>query len=211
MARPKAKFIGASTAPRPTGDLYPTPPGVTIALMDRMDHLIPQKIWEPACGLGHISKVLKTRYDRDVVSTDFFDWGYGDQVGVDFYNQQQAPNGRFVVTNPPFVIDHPTQGKLTIDDWIAHTLTLENYSGMALLLRTVALAGKTRTLLHKKAGLTWLLQFDGRVTFVGHGRDDIKPANMIDFAWFIYLPQVVTEYPQIDWITEADTAQLSLF
>lgn len=67
-------------------DFYPTPKNVTIALMNFLkenDILSPdQKVWEPACGNGAMSKVIET-YGNTVISSDIIDSGYGKPF-VDF-------------------------------------------------------------------------------------------------------------------------------
>ncbi len=82
-------------------DLHPTPEEFTEALV--VTFKLPDRIWEPACGEGHISKRLITDGFR-VTSTDIKNWGYG-LSGVDFLQQEQPPSGvRGIVTNPPFSI-----------------------------------------------------------------------------------------------------------
>jgi hypothetical protein len=80
-------------------DYYPTPENVTIALMDFLD-LKPSRIWEPACGNGAMSEVLK-RYDHDVYSSDVRDTGYGSPY-LDFTKHQGNSNFDAIITNPPF-------------------------------------------------------------------------------------------------------------
>lgn len=81
---------------REKDDFYPTPPEATEALLTLIK---PRRVWEPACGDGAISKVLKC-HGIDVVSTDLVDRGYGEG-GVDFLEAEYlfAPA---IVTNPPF-------------------------------------------------------------------------------------------------------------
>lgn len=59
-------------------------------------------IWEPACGEGHISEVLK-EHGHTVYSTDLVNRGYGDLSGVDFL---RLPAGYIwggdIITNPPY-------------------------------------------------------------------------------------------------------------
>ena len=60
------------------------------------------RIWEPACGEGHISEVLK-EHGHTVYSTDLVNRGYGDLSGVDFL---RLPDGYVwdgdIITNPPY-------------------------------------------------------------------------------------------------------------
>lgn len=99
-------------------DFFPTPPWATRALIEEI--LVPYfdtydnasegsgrqferlRIWEPACGEGHMAEVLR-EYCPDVLATDIFDYGYGDRV-LDFLSELEADgeDRDFIVTNPPF-------------------------------------------------------------------------------------------------------------
>lgn len=86
-------------------DFFPTPPWATRALMARVLPLIGARdlgrIWEPACGEGHIAEVLR-EYGEQVCATDIFDYGYGDDV-ADFLAGSPEPNlCDWTITNPPF-------------------------------------------------------------------------------------------------------------
>lgn len=72
-------------------DFYPTPPEVTIALMEFLK-LDPCKIWEPACGDLAMSKVLE-KYGHKVRSTDI-------NTGTDYLMTNGSANA--IITNPPF-------------------------------------------------------------------------------------------------------------
>jgi len=56
-------------------DFYPTPPDVTHALMQFLN-LPRSKIWECACGEGHMAKVIE-EYGHKVIATDIRHTGYG--------------------------------------------------------------------------------------------------------------------------------------
>ena len=92
---------GASNT-REENDFYATHPDATRAFLDKLakdgielDH----NIWEPACGQGHISKVLE-EYGHEVFSTDLINRGYG--LGeIDFLSTDKDWYGD-IMTNPPF-------------------------------------------------------------------------------------------------------------
>jgi len=80
-------------------DYYPTPYEVTQSLIDT--GVIPPsaKIWEPACGEGHMAEVfLKNKYQ--VFSSDIRDTGYGSCR--DFLTGT-GPEVDTIITNPPFI------------------------------------------------------------------------------------------------------------
>ncbi|MFV3078094.1 hypothetical protein [Niveispirillum fermenti] len=63
--------------------------------------LPPGRVWEPACGAGHLCRALAAR-GRDVVASDIYDWGWPCQV-QDFFSYDVAPAGvTAILTNPPF-------------------------------------------------------------------------------------------------------------
>jgi hypothetical protein len=76
-------------------DFYATPAPITEALLEVEDFT--GTIWEPACGKGHISEVLKA-HKLDVYSSDIKDRGYGEVA--DFFDTVRDCDA--VVTNPPY-------------------------------------------------------------------------------------------------------------
>ena len=93
-----------STPDRNKTDFYPTPPDVTVALLDFLEnrHLLRPRwttIWEPACGNGEMVRVMVDRgynvYCSDLYPAD-------DTVeSVDFLTTKTSP-GSWIITNPPF-------------------------------------------------------------------------------------------------------------
>lgn len=101
-------IMGDRQEPDDSLDLFPTPPWATRALMQHAlgfwggpTGFWNSRAWEPACGEGHISEVLK-EYFREVHATDIADHGYGIH-GVDFLDAD-GPRLDFdwIITNPPF-------------------------------------------------------------------------------------------------------------
>lgn len=55
-----SRIAGGNTAyKRAASDFYPTPPDVTIALMRFLGLDKSTRIWEPACGGGHMVRVME--------------------------------------------------------------------------------------------------------------------------------------------------------
>lgn len=133
-------------------DFYPTPVEATVALLRAVPDL-PEVIWEPACGDGAISKVLKDN-GKDVISTDLIERGYGTS-GVDFLKSKKLAD--CVVTNPPFNL---------ADDFIRHASRI-GVNSMAMLLKVTYFSAAKRIELwhewppHKIMPLTWRLDFVG--------------------------------------------------
>lgn len=104
---PRKSNYGPKAHPQPTTkrnidigseEFYPTPPWATAALISYEE--FEGDIWEPACGDGSMSEVLK-KTGCNIYSSDLYDRGYGDG-GVDFLtSQRRAVN---IVTNPPYAL-----------------------------------------------------------------------------------------------------------
>lgn len=75
---------------------YSSPPEAVEALLRHEE--FDGAIWEPACGQGHISEVLKAN-GYEVISSDLVDRGYGEPR-IDFLMEWQSRADN-VVTNPP--------------------------------------------------------------------------------------------------------------
>ena len=74
------RLLGGNQGGRKENDFYATPSWAVESLLQV--EKFPDLIWEPACGDGAISKVLRT-HGHEVLSTDLIDRGYG-QGGIDF-------------------------------------------------------------------------------------------------------------------------------
>ncbi len=90
-------FIPNHKTKRASFEFYPTPHEATRALLSEAS--FEGSIWEPACGTGDISEVLKDA-GHNVVSTDLIDRGYG-MGGVNFLTQTK-PLAKNIITNPPY-------------------------------------------------------------------------------------------------------------
>lgn len=100
------KTIGASNhtnEAREADDYYATDPRAINKLLTVTELNI--KIWEPACGGGHLSERL-TELGYYVYSSDKVDRGYKRHTRTrDFLNAVDSPfNGNFdIITNPPYL------------------------------------------------------------------------------------------------------------
>lgn len=154
-------------------DFYETPPCATQTLL-RVEAL-PPAMWEPCCGKGAISDVLKAA-GHFVVSTDLVDRGYGE-AGVDFLMETRAPSGiDTIVTNPPFKL---------ADDMVRHGLRL--VPRVIMLLRWAYAEGAGRSdIIDGHLSRVWL----GRERLPmmhRHGYAGPRIGNSgAPFAWFVF-------------------------
>ncbi|WP_069096137.1 SAM-dependent methyltransferase [Methyloligella halotolerans] len=115
-------------------EFYPTPPKATRALLSAEE--FDGSIWEPACGEGHIAKVLLEN-GHDVVSTDLVDYGFGE-ADRDFLGERR-PLAKHIVTNPPY-------GRGLADAFVRHALRLTKETGgkVAMLMNLSGLCHPIR-------------------------------------------------------------------
>lgn len=84
---------------REKDDYYATDPNAIDRLLEVAgDDAIFEKVWEPSCGEGHLSKRLE-EYGFSVLSSDLVDRGFGTG-GVDFLQTSKQWGGD-ILTNPP--------------------------------------------------------------------------------------------------------------
>lgn len=93
------RSLGASShaiEEREKDDYYATEPKAIRLLME----LEPfnKKIWEPACGEGHLSEEMKN-FGCEIWNTDLVDRGYGEVL--DFLESNVEWDGD-IITNPPY-------------------------------------------------------------------------------------------------------------
>ena len=159
-------------------DDFPTPPWATRALLE---HVIERGRYtnrltclEPACGVGHMAKVLK-EYFGEVTASDVFPYGYGDVS--DFLNCFKRPGSfDWVITNPPFRL---------AEDFILKAMPIAR-KGVAILARTVFLesVGRYRGIFERTPPAK-VAQFTERVPMV-KGRLDKKASTATGYAWMVW-------------------------
>lgn len=163
---------------RESNDFYATDPMAIDKLVGVMS--LPSKIWECACGLGHLSEELKS-FGFKVVSTDLVDRGYGDVV--DFLQTKDIPEGcTCILTNPPY--------KYALD-FIKHSLDLLPENALCIMfLKTTFLEGQKRyDELFSKNPPHYVLQFSRRVLCAKNGefqRMKDGGGSAVSYAWFVW-------------------------
>lgn len=189
IAKVGSRGLGAARGfKRAKDDFYPTEPALTRALL-KVEPFI-GSVWEPACGDGALSEILKQK-GHPTVSTDLVSRGYG-RGGIDFLTTRtlRAPN---VITNPPF---------LHWQAFAQHALDLGALK-VALLGRLLLLEGWDRSAFFQRTHLTrvWVV---GRSKMRPPGTKDKGHGGMIAFAWFVWDWEAIehfrSETPRINWI-----------
>lgn len=161
--------------PRDSLDDFPTPPWATRALIE---HVIARDLGtrtclEPACGAGHMSKVL-SEYFGNVTSRDINDYGYGEVR--DYLGRSPSEQYDWVITNPPFKLG---------EQFISRALDMAR-EGAALLVRTTFIESVGRyNRLFSKTPPTVFAQFVERVPMV-KGRLDQFASTATGYCWLVW-------------------------
>ena len=152
-------------------DYYATEPKATELLLQ--EETFSEKIWEPACGEGYISKVLKA-HGYDVTSTDLIDRGYGDDT-LDFF-ANSAPCDCDIITNPPYKY---------AKEFVEHALDLvtEGHK-VAMFLKLTFLEGKGRRKLFHNTPPQTVYVSSARLQCGKNG--DFSGTSMVAYAWFVW-------------------------
>jgi hypothetical protein len=175
-------------------DYYATPKEATESLLNSFDLSECESFYEPACGEGHISKVLEKFYpDADIHSTDLIDRGFG--VGnIDFLKLDSFTR-KFdcIITNPPFKLSQ---------EFIEKGLKLSN-KYVIMFAKIQLLEGVARRKLFDKFPPKYIYVFTERVNPLRNGspvdENGKKWASTMCFAWFVWEINFSGE-PIIRWL-----------
>lgn len=167
------------THARKAADFYPTPPDVTVALLDYLALEQPCFMWEPACGDGALAKVLEAK-GHQVIGTDLReDTGYG-QGGIDFLTYDTEPDlgipinavCDWIITNPPFKLAEAFIRK-----------SLETTPNVAMLLKSQYWHAKSRLPLFRDHPPARVLPLTWRPAFLESERGR---SPLMDVSWFVW-------------------------
>lgn len=190
------RMMGASnhceTHEREANDFYATDPAAVEQICDRVDFA--KKVWEPACGAGHISEVMRQR-GHLVRSSDLVNRGYGEH-GVDFLSQLEPWDGD-IITNPPYRY---------AQEFVEHALSLvADGAKVAMLLKLTFLEGQRRRKLFRTAPPRWVYVATRRVRCaLGGNFSATDGGSAMCYAWFVWEKGFVGE-PSVRWFNDNET------
>ncbi len=162
------------TAIREENDFYATDPRAMHDLLQREQ--FNKNIWEPACGEGNLSEVLK-QYGYNVYRTDLIDRGYQDEL-LDFLETDNKWFGD-IITNPPF--------KYTTEFIKKGLDALEMGGKLALFLKINYLSGKRRYQeIYSKFPPYRVYVFSGRRACSRNNRPEGYKHGAMDYCWMIW-------------------------
>ena len=168
-------ILGASNhskGERQAEDYYATEPKAVELLLEveKFD----KKIWECACGEGHISKVLEAA-GYEVRSTDIVDRGYGTG-GIDFLEDIREWDGD-IITNPPY-----KYAKEFVEQAMK---SVKDGAKVAMFLKLTFMESKSRKELFTKYPFKTLYVSSSRLQCAKNGVFDNK-GTAIAYGWYIW-------------------------
>ena len=168
--------LGASShseKEREINDYYATEPKVIKELFEKEE--FDEKIWECACGEGHLSKAMLDE-GKNVYSTDLIDRGYG-QV-KDFLKEDLEWYGD-IITNPPYKY---------AQEFLEKSLKiLQPNKKVALFLKIQFLESKRRGELFKLFNPKVVYVYSSRRNCAMNGNFDKYPSSAVCYAWFVWV------------------------
>ena len=182
---------------REINDFYATDPNSLEIFLDALDRdgvKLHDYIWEPACGMGHLSKVLQTK-GYDVLSTDLIDRGYGivDDC-TDFINGKYYTHTKFngdILTNPPYKY---------AKEFVETALNKLEYGNYVIMfLKIQFLEGKERRKLFNDYPPKYVYVNSARQLCYPNGDMTKKISSATCYCWFIWEKGFKGE-PIIRWI-----------
>lgn len=169
-------------AERQAEDFYATEPKALKVFLDKLEEdgvRLNNKIWEPSCGMGHLSQVL-TDYGYDVLSTDIIDRGYDGMDGrKDFLMSAEVEWCGDILTNPPFKLAEKFVEKGM------QSLGYED-SKLILFLKIQFLEGQKRKELFKKYPPKYVYCNSSRQLCAKDGEFEKYTATTQFYAWYIW-------------------------
>ena len=164
----------SKTAIREINAYYATNPKAMLDLLKYES--FNKNIWEPACGEGNLSEVLK-ECGYNVYSTDLIDRGYQDEV-IDFLKTDKKFNGD-IITNPPF--------KYTNEFILKSLDSIEYGNKVAMFLKLNFLSGRKRyNEIYSKYPPYRVYVFSGRYACSKNNKPEGFKGGAMDYCWMIW-------------------------
>lgn len=160
-------------------DYYATEPKAVELLLK--EESFSHYVWEPACGGGHISKVLQNS-GYDVKNSDIIDRGFAGTEIADFLkvSKEDVRNDftRDIITNPPYKY---------AKEFVEHALDISvDSTKVAMFLKLTFLEGQARREMFKANPPKKIYVFSGRVNCAKNGDFENTNSSAVAYAWFVW-------------------------
>lgn len=192
---------GNSVSEKADNDYYATDPKTVKLFLDRFNELknFSGVIWEPACGEGNISEVLKDYFPRStVISTDLVYRNYGE--GNYNFLDSNYIDADLIITNPPFSL---------INDFILQALKLSKRY-VIFLAKIQTLETLERKFILENSPLKYVYVHSSRQATWKNGNpldeNGKKWATTMCLAWFVWDKEYTGE-PIIRFIGPSQSLQ----
>ena len=162
---------------REKDDFYATPPLAVKELMKL--ETFDKNIWEPCCGMNHITNVLKDN-NYNVKTSDIIDRVNDGSVEIiDFLNYNEKYNGD-IITNPPY--------KLATEFVYKSIETITYGHKVAMFLKLTFLETKKRYELFKKypPKVIYVASMRFGCSQTGEFNTDGNTGSAIAYCWYIW-------------------------
>ena len=158
-------------------DFYATDPKAVEILL-KNEKFVPY-IWEPACGAGHISRILE-KAGYKVKSSDIVNRGYQNTEIIDFLKVKKEDIdhdfSRDIITNPPYKF---------AKEFVEKALDISmDSTKIAMFLKLTFLEGQARRELFEKNPPKKVYVFSGRIECAKNG--NFTGGSAVAYAWFIW-------------------------
>ena len=179
MKKTQLRMTGSSAhakEQRQEEDFYATDPVALDLLLDLEQ--FSDRVWEPACGQGHLSKVLIENL-YDVFSTDIIERGFGSKFDFLKSKQHFSKFDGDILTNPPYKL---------AQEFIEMGLDLvPEGNKVVMFLRLQFLEGKGRKEFFKKYPPEKIYISSSRILCAKNGEfEKYKKSSVTAYAWFIW-------------------------
>lgn len=158
-------------------DYYATEPKATELLL--AEEAFSKKVWEPACGGGHMAKVL-IEHGYDVRCTDITEREMGNvpyDGNLDFLEYSGKFSGD-IVTNPPY--------KIALDFIKKAINVIKTGHKVAMFLKLQFLEGKSRKNFFSKHPPQTVYVSSSRLICAGNGDFEKYKSSAVAYAWFVW-------------------------
>lgn len=165
---------------RQPNDLYATRPHDVKLLYKYEPSIVEGKIWECACGHGHIVRTLQELGATDVYASDLIDYGFGYDI-YDFLSDDDTYNNEFdtILTNPPY--------KFTTEFMRRAIDKVKPGGRVIMLLPTTTLAGVNRyNKIFKTDPPKYIYTFSRNTYALLVAEGDKIGAPKLSHSWFIW-------------------------
>lgn len=174
------KTLGASNhteEDREIDDFYATDPKAAELLLGLETF---DKIWECACGEGHLSKIFE-KSGYQVRSSDLIDRGYGE-VGIDFLSPDITSWDGDIITNPPY--------KYALEFVEKSLSIIPNGNKVAMFLKIQFLEGKARKKLFMSQPPKTVYVSSSRLLCAKNGKFGkgvgFISSSAVAYAWYVW-------------------------